>query len=191
MVGQLGFFVDSRFCSGCKTCQVACKDKNDLSVGQFYRKVKEFSGGDYQKVGKGWRSNVWCYWISLSCNHCEEPLCVKSCPSGALTKGGKEGLVLVEEELCRGCSACADACPYNALTLFEEKGKVGKCDFCQDLLSLGEDPVCVSACPMRALGYGELTKLKEDNQGVKDLCGLPEAKLTKPSWVILAPDSEK
>lgn len=185
MPHQLGFGFDSRFCTGCQACQVACRDKHDIPSGRGLRRVLEFSGGDYERVGEGWRSGVWCYWVSVSCNHCQNPPCVEACPTRALVKRESDGIVLVKAEECSGCGGCLDVCPYSAL-LMDSDGTVLKCDSCLDLIEKKEDPACVSACPMRVLSWGRLETLARSS-GVATLPGLPEAGTCLPSWVIIPP----
>ena len=77
MSEQYAFYFDSSSCSGCKTCQVACKDKNDLSPGVLWRRVYEITGGDWEKVGETWIPDLKSYHLSMSCNHCEDHICLK------------------------------------------------------------------------------------------------------------------
>ncbi|MBC7343197.1 MAG: dimethylsulfoxide reductase subunit B [Clostridia bacterium] len=181
---QLGFHIDQASCIGCFTCQIACKDKNDLEVGQLWRRVVEMAGGGYVEEGNTVRSNVFAYYIPVSCNHCADPPCVRNCPTGALYKREKDGLVLLNQDRCIGCQYCVWSCPYNAPQFNPATGKVGKCNFCVDLLEQGKDPVCVSACPMRALHWGPIDELKQKYGGVDLIRGLPDPKLTGPSLLV-------
>ncbi len=176
-MGQLGFYIDMTACIGCRTCQIACKDKNDLDVGVLFRRVHSFEGGKYP--------NPWLYHISMACNHCADAPCVRNCPTGALTKRD-DGLVVLDKGRCIGCRYCMWSCPYGAIQYIEKEGRVGKCDGCADLVDQGQNPACVDACPMRALAFGDIEELRRkygDNARVK---GLPDPDLTHPSVTIMA-----
>jgi len=182
---RAAFFFDSSACSGCKTCQMACKDKNDLAVGQAWRRVYEVTGGGWTKQGNTWRQDIFAYNLSMSCNHCEDPICVKSCPTGALYKR-KDGIVLINENDCMGCRYCAWACPYGAPQYNPDTGKMGKCDLCVDYLEAGKRPSCVDACPMRALDFGEYDELVDRYGKPVNVFPLPDAGITGPSTVVRA-----
>ena len=181
---QLGFHINLERCNGCLTCQIACKDKNDLPMGCLYRQVHEIAGGGYTEVNNVVKANVFAYWIPMSCNHCKDPMCVKNCPTGAMQKRPEDGIVFVDQSKCIGCQYCVCSCPYDAPQYDPDKGKTGKCDLCKDLLSQGEQPACVAACPMRALDFGPMEELKQKYGGVERVKGLPEPNLTKPSLLI-------
>lgn len=182
---QLGFVHDSRYCTGCKACQVACKDKHDSEVGENFRRVTDVESGGFIKRGAAYVSSVVTYSVSIGCNHCAEPKCAANCPSGAMRKDGDTGIVSVDQSVCVGCGYCAWSCPYGAPQMLVKRGVMGKCDFCGDLLAKGEDPVCVTACPLRLLHYGEIDKLREAFGRGQSPDVMPDEKLTKPSLVIL------
>lgn len=150
-MSQLGFYFDMTRCSGCKTCQVACKDVKNLPLGVVYRRVDSLETGSFPNVGA--------YNFSATCNHCAEPLCVANCPTGAMHKND-EGIVSVAKSVCIGCGTCVASCPYGVPQIREDLGVSGKCDACMLLRSKGEHPACVDACPARALDFGELTELE-------------------------------
>lgn len=176
-MAHLGFYFDMTTCIGCKACQIACKDKNDLKVGEFYRRVYEFEEGIFPNVSG--------YYLSLSCNHCAEPKCVKGCPTGAM-HFAEDGTVQQDKDLCIGCKYCVGNCPYSIPQYFESKGIVRKCDTCKDLRDAGENPACVDACLMRSLKFGDLEAMKASYGAdlVKELPVLPSASLTNPSLLI-------
>ncbi|MFA5537521.1 MAG: DMSO/selenate family reductase complex B subunit [Bacillota bacterium] len=171
----LGFYINMANCIGCKACEIACKDKNEQPIGVRYRKVETFEGGSFPKP--------YVFHLSMSCNHCEKPLCVYNCPTGALYKR-PDGIVAHDRDKCIGCQYCTWSCPYGAPQYIEEIGKSGKCDFCADLIDLGMNPACVDACVMRALDYGDLDELRKKYEGTDSLNILPSADSTKPSVII-------
>ena len=182
---RLAFYFDSSSCSGCKTCQMACKDKNDLGPGQVWRRVYEVSGGGWTKQGPTWRQDVFAYNLSMSCNHCENPICVKNCPTKALHKR-EDGIVQIDQKLCIGCKYCAWVCPYGAPQFDPAKGVMGKCDFCADYIDEGKNPSCVDACPMRALDFGDYAELLLKYGPCDHIYPLPDASITEPSACIKA-----
>ena len=184
MSKQLAFYFEQKHCTGCNTCQIACKDKNNLEVGEQFRKVYEITGGNYIKKGNAIIQDIYAFWISVSCNHCIDPICVKKCPTGALKKRLEDGIVVVDKNKCIGCRSCFKSCPYEAIQYSTDTKKVRKCDFCLDLIESGKDPVCVSACPMRALDYGYLEVLQEKYGNINGTEGLPSSNITKPALVI-------
>lgn len=176
-MGQLGFYFNEAACSGCRACQVACKDRNDLPVGIFYRHVTSYQTGTFP--------NGAIYHHSATCNHCEMPACVANCPTGAMQKAD-DGTVVHNDSDCIGCETCARSCPYEVPTLFEDKGIVGKCDSCKAFRDAGQNPVCVDACCMRALDFGDLDELsaKYGDNLVRDMPYLPSSETTNPSTLI-------
>jgi len=183
MKKQYAFYVDSSHCSGCKTCQAACIDKNNLDRGVLWRRVYEVNEGEWIKKGNAWVHKVQAYNVSISCNHCDNPLCVKNCPTTAMHKD-KNGIVSVDENKCIGCRYCEWSCPYGAPKYNEAKGVMSKCNLCTDFLEEGKQPACVASCPMRVLEFGELEELQKKYGVINEVYPLPKGGVTNPSVVI-------
>lgn len=183
---RYAFHFDGTRCTGCKTCEMACKDFKDLSVGTAFHKVYEVTLGTTERDANGCiTSSCVSYPLSMSCNHCDDPACTKVCPTTAMHKDPETGLVSVDVDKCIGCGYCHMACPYNAPKVDREKGHSVKCDGCAERVAAGEKPVCVEACPARALDFGtieEMAKLGERG----NIAPLPEPTYTKPNLYIKA-----
>ncbi len=178
-MAQYGFFFDQSRCSGCQACAVACKNWHGLPPGPLkYLRLYEYEKGSFASV------RVHFQWVP--CYHCENPVCIKACPNKAIHKEEKYGVVLINSDKCQGTRKCWKACPYGAL-VFEsnERGaKAQKCDMCIDRLELGEQPICVLACPNRALDFGLLATLMTRHGDRRDLEDMPSSRVTKPSIVF-------
>lgn len=175
---SLGFYVDLQRCIGCRTCQVACKDRRDLqSAGPRPRRVDSFECGTYPDVSL--------FHLALSCNHCDDPACVAGCPTAALHKAG-DGTVQYDADRCVVCRNCMTVCPYGAPQHDEDANLIAKCDACKALRDAGRNPVCVDACPMRALEFGELDELRAAHGGdlTSELPVLPSADVTHPNLLL-------
>ena len=185
---RYGFYIDTANCSGCKTCQVACQDKNDLEPGLLWRKVLEIEGGEWANEKGVFTSYPFAYHISLSCNHCSDPLCVHSCPTQAMHITDS-GTVDIDQGKCIGCGYCTWACPYDAPRLDQRSGRMSKCDMCYDKISNNENPSCVDACPMRALDFGYLDELQKKYGGLQSVYPLAPPEITRPS-VVMSPHKD-
>ena len=153
----MGFYFDQTRCTGCDVCIVACKDWNNVPAGPAsWRQVLTIEEGKFP--------NLFVAFLATSCYHCAEPACVIACPSGAITKRKNDGIVVVDQEKCWGrdhCDLCWQACPYRSPQFGSEpNAKMQKCDFCLDRLEENKPPICVAACPLRALDAGPVDKLK-------------------------------
>jgi len=185
MADRYAFHINSQVCSGCRTCEVACKDRSDLEPGQNWRRVYEIEGGEWILKEEAWDRLPWSYFISISCNHCSDPECVKACPTTAMHQDEK-GIVLVDQGKCMGCGYCSMACPYDAPKPDPVSGKMTKCDFCIDKISAGDSPSCVASCPMRALDFGSMKELKDKYGNRRSVYPLPTDGITDPNIVISA-----
>jgi anaerobic dimethyl sulfoxide reductase subunit B (iron-sulfur subunit) len=184
MVTQFAFLINSDACSGCKTCQVACKDHNELPAGIHWRMVYEVAGGEWRKQEGAWVPSVAAYNLSVSCHHCVEPACAPACSYEAIWKR-QDGIVLIDESRCNRCHKCEPACPYGAIRFDMSANIVGKCTFCVDCLDAGLPPACVAACPNRALDYGDYAEMTRRHGEVNWVFPLPDSSIARPSIVII------
>jgi len=174
------FTFDASACSGCKACQVACKDKNNLPIGVLWRRVYEVSGGSWQRQGDVWITDVFAYNLAIACNHCVHPKCAGVCPTDAYVVR-EDGIVYIDDTKCMGCGYCSWACPYAAPQYNPELHHMTKCNFCFDNIDAGLPPSCVAACPMRVLDF-----VKIEEQDATNEVHVPESK--RKLWVL--PGSE-
>ncbi len=185
---QLGFIHNNVDCIGCRACEIACKDKNGLSAGPRLRRVQYVEGGIYP--------DVYAYKVNMSCNHCAEPACLPTCPTGAIFKRQKDGIVDIDSTLCIGCRRCEAACPYGAPQFDVEQQIVKKCNMCVDEIDAGRKPYCVMACMMRVLDAGPIDALRDgvydtkamgpNDKPVRQVKAFADPELTDPSIVFIA-----
>lgn len=171
---QHGFFFTADNCIGCHACESACAEKNETPAHLAFRSVGYVEGGSYPDYK---RMN-----ISMACNHCDDPVCLKGCPTRAYTKHAEYGAVLQDPETCFGCGYCTWVCPYNAPQLDPVKGQVSKCNMCVDRLEVGLKPACVSACIGNALDFGVIENTPENREQCKtSIPGFPDPDITHPN----------
>ncbi|CAA0082797.1 Anaerobic dimethyl sulfoxide reductase chain B [Zhongshania aliphaticivorans] len=171
---QHAFHFTADNCIGCHACEAACSEKNDNPAHISFRSVGYVEGGTYPDFK---RMN-----ISMACNHCDDPVCLKGCPTRAYTKHVEYGAVLQDPETCFGCGYCTWVCPYNAPQLDPIKGQVSKCNMCVDRLEVNLKPACVSACLGNALNFGVVDDLPENReQGKTSIPGFPDPEITHPN----------
>lgn len=142
---------DSRKCILCHACEVQCKANKSLPPGPRPCQVIEVAPG-----GENGPADV--EYVFMSCYHCENALCVKACPAGAMQKR-EDGIVFVDHEKCVGCKTCIQACPWGAPQWNPRAGKVVKCDYCMDRVDQGQQPACVSSCMTGCLEFGEADRM--------------------------------
>ena len=183
MAKQLGFYVNLANCTGCKACEIACKDRKDLPVGVRWRRVYEYGGGEWIEDGDQMvPSGVFNYFVSTACMHCEKPICMEVCPASAISKRD-DGIVVIDPKACIGCRLCSWACPYGAPQFNEESNVMTKCDMCVELQAIGEQPACVAACPYRALEFGDIEELRAKYGQFNNPAPMPDPSLTQPAIV--------
>lgn len=171
---QHGFHFTADNCIGCHACEAACSEKNDLPPHLSFRSVGYVEGGTYPAFT---RMN-----ISMACNHCDDPVCLKGCPTNAYTKHSEYGAVLQDPDTCFGCGYCTWVCPYNAPQLDPVEGHVQKCNMCVDRLEVGLKPACVSACVGNALDFGVIESTPENREQIKtSIPGFPDTSISKPN----------
>ncbi|HTD32294.1 MAG TPA: 4Fe-4S dicluster domain-containing protein [Candidatus Elarobacter sp.] len=177
-----GFFTDTTLCIGCKACEVACKEWNQLPddgltfTAQSYDNTGELNGLTWRHVafveqirdgradaasgGEVVREQAG-RWLMESdvCKHCTHAACLDVCPTGSLLRT-EFGTVVVQEDICNGCGYCVPACPFGVIAKRETDGHAGKCTLCYDRLRDGETPACAKACPTESIQYGDLDELR-------------------------------
>lgn len=163
-----GFWLDLNRCTGCHACRLACTIENDLGAGRSWREVYTFN---LQR-----RPGVPRFHLSLGCQHCADPACMRACPAQAYSTDPVTGAVLVDEGLCIGCRYCNWACPFDSPRYSRPAGTMSKCTLCNGRLLEGKDPACAALCPTGALQFGEL----EPETGIARVPGFPVTRL-KPS----------
>ena len=176
---QYTIVTDLNRCVSCLNCMVACKEANDVPIGNFWIKIlrvgpnPKFEGAEYPDVEM--------YYLPVSCQHCQNPSCVEVCPTGASHKTDN-GTIQVDKDKCIGCQFCVMACPYGVRYLNEEQGVVEKCTRCYQKTQEGELPACVISCGGRARWFGDMDKGWSDFRGSLDANGEP-LRLTDEDYI--------
>lgn len=172
---RYGMVIDTKRCIGCNTCAVACKVENNLPRNTWWNRTLTV-GGENLDTPSGTFPNLEMSYITLACQHCENPACTKVCPVGATYKDDETGAVMQDYDKCIGCRYCMAACPYNGVRNFnwkepeyildfptggqnvptQVKGTVTKCMLCSHRTKEGLEPACVQSCPERARYFGDL-----------------------------------
>ncbi len=178
-----GFFTDTTVCIGCKACEVACKEWNNLPAdnigltGQSFDNTGSLSANTWrhvafvEKAGScgGVRTNEQSAfqsgWLMMSdvCKHCHNAPCLEACPTGSLFKTEFD-TVVVQQDICNGCGYCVPACPFGVIDVNTLDGKAHKCTLCYDRLKGGLEPACAKACPTDSIQFGELGDLQDRAQ---------------------------
>ena len=194
---QLGWLIDLDKCTGCDTCMVSCKSENNTRPLGSPMPFKNGRGVIPDHVSYRWvikreagvYPNPTITFVTSSCNHCQHPACLASCPksnindpanpSNAIYKRAEDGVVLINQDACIGCKNCIQACPYGAPQFNSTTDKVEKCTFCIHRLQAGLQPACVTSCVGNALHVVDDFDVAESGMNAPD--GFSDPGLTKPS----------
>ena len=170
-----GFFTDTTVCIGCKACEVACKQWNQLPddgvffTGMSYDNSVDLGASTWRHVEfierpvpLGGQTNGNFSWLMLSdvCKHCRRAGCLEACPTGAIIRTEFDS-VYVQPDVCNGCGYCVVACPFGVIDRLEDDGRAWKCTLCYDRLKGDLEPACAKACPTDSIIFGELAELRE------------------------------
>jgi formate dehydrogenase iron-sulfur subunit len=171
------FLTDSTLCIGCKACEVACKEWNQIPgdgfiwSGQSYDNTGSLGHATWRHVkfvengatpGIGGNSPAAFSWGFSSdvCKHCENAGCLEACPTGAIVRT-EFGGVYLQPDVCNGCSYCVVACPFGVVERDEADGRAFKCTFCYDRQKGGLAPACATACPTESIKFGKIEDIRE------------------------------
>src|SRR6202051_583228 len=168
---RMGFFTDTSLCIGCKACEVACKEWNQVPedglnfTGMSFDNSEGLSADTWRHVAfieQGKLDDGDFRWLMSSdvCKHCTHAACLDVCPTGALFRT-EFGTVVVQEDICNGCGMCIPACPYGVIDQRKDDGRAWKCTMCYDRLGAGLEPACAKACPTESIQFGPLDELRE------------------------------
>jgi formate dehydrogenase iron-sulfur subunit len=168
-----GFFTDTSICIGCKACEVACKEWNQLPGNAAH-----FLGDSFDNTGQldaqNWRHVQFVEqfdpapgggqaWLMMSdvCKHCNQASCMDVCPTGAIIRTEFD-TVFIQQDVCNGCRNCISACPFGVIGFNNATGTVHKCTLCYDRLQGGMQPACAQACPTQSIRFGPLDQLHRE-----------------------------
>jgi formate dehydrogenase iron-sulfur subunit len=167
-----GMFVDTSVCTGCKACQVACKEWNELAAEKPH-----FTGDSYDNTvslsALNWRhvkfveqfspdrtQGRWLF-MSDSCKHCVQAGCLEACPVNAIVRREDTGNVFILQDKCIGCRYCVAACPFGVISYSDVTKTVHKCTLCDDRIHSGLGTACAKACPTGSIEFGDVDQLRE------------------------------
>ncbi|BAS27655.1 formate dehydrogenase subunit beta [Limnochorda pilosa] len=170
---QVAKLVDVSRCIGCKGCEVACKEWNDLPPEETH------NFGSYQSH-QDLSADTWMLmrfnevevdgdlrWLILKdqCMHCQEPGCLMACPAPGAIVQYANGIVDFNQDACIGCGYCITGCPFDIPRLSQRNGRVYKCNLCVDRVSNGLEPACAKTCPTGAIQFGSLDDMVQVGTG--------------------------
>jgi formate dehydrogenase iron-sulfur subunit len=174
MAEPMGFYTDTTVCIGCKACEVACKEWNQLPAENGG--VRELSGDSYDNTrrldGIHWRHVKFVEqfsedrsagrWLMMSdvCKHCVQAGCLEVCPTNAIIRTEFD-TVVIQSDVCNGCRDCIPACPFGVIDINPASGTAQKCTLCYDRMQAGMEPACSKACPTDSIRFGTIRDLQQ------------------------------
>ncbi len=177
MAEPMGFFTDTTLCIGCKACEVACKEWNQLPA--INGGANTLSGDSYDNTrrldGMHWRHVKFIEqfaedrkdgrWLLMSdvCKHCVQAGCLEVCPTGAIIRTEFD-TVVIQSNTCNGCRDCLGACPFGVIDMNPVSNTAQKCTLCYDRISHGIQPACSKACPTDSIQFGTIRELRDRAQ---------------------------
>ena len=165
---NFGFVIDNRSCIGCHACSTACKSENDVPLGVYRTWVKYTETGAWPDPQR--------HFQVTRCNHCANPPCTRICPTAAMRQRD-DGIVEFDSDVCIGCKACLQACPYDAIYIDPESKTAAKCHFCAHRTDRGLEPACVVVCPTHAIIAGDMD---DPNSEISHVLGREKVTVRKP-----------
>ncbi len=180
-----GFFTDTSVCIGCKACEVACKEWNQLPgndpvFGDGFDNTRSLDSQNWRHVklidnvpDETMQAGQGKAWLMMSdvCKHCTHASCLEVCPTGAIIRTEFDS-VFIQPDVCNGCRDCIAACPYGVIGLDQHANVAQKCTLCYDRLQGGMEPACAKACPTQSIQFGPVDELRaRASQRLDDLHG--------------------
>ena len=174
MTNTVGFFTDTTLCIGCKACEVACKQWNQLPddgfhlTGMSYDNTAALGASTWRHVtfaerplemGSAAGGRIAWKMMSDVCKHCERPGCLEACPTGAILRT-EHGSIYIQPDVCNGCGYCVPACPFGVVARRDDDGRAFKCTLCYDRLQGQLEPACAKACPTDSIQFGPIDELR-------------------------------
>ena len=174
-MARYGIAVDTQLCVGCNNCAMVCKVENNIPDNQWWNRAMTMGGENEYTPGGTYPDNLKMRFITMACQHCDNPACTKVCPVGATYKDADTGIVRQDYDRCIGCRMCMAACPYTGVRSFNwdlqysldfavgdkdatphQKHTVEKCTMCWHRIARGERPACIDICRAGARYWGDL-----------------------------------
>ncbi|HEV8634391.1 MAG TPA: 4Fe-4S dicluster domain-containing protein [Chloroflexota bacterium] len=167
-----GFYTDTTVCIGCKACEVACHEWNQLPAinantlsGESYDNTRRLDGTHWRHVKfveQFTPDRAQGRWLMMSdvCKHCAQAGCLEVCPTGAIIRTEFD-TVVIQADVCNGCRNCIAACPFDVIDINPVTKTAQKCTLCYDRMKVGMTPACAQACPTASIQFGPIDQLRQ------------------------------